>query len=147
MVPLLAQSQKGRRNVFTVTCTITYSSFRMFAPLCVKQVSGGCLDCKEPSLVEKSACPVTPPFVVWSLRQLCLSTIFKPTTLVTVKFRLFLTRSMFAAKTCMDTTELLSITSVQGNITARSMRMGMTVTVRAKSRSNIIAMVIATWSS
>jgi hypothetical protein len=54
---------------------------------------------------------------------------------------------MFAAKICMDTTKLLSITSVQGNIKARLMRMGMTVTVRAKSRSNIIAMAIATWSS
>ncbi len=147
MVPLLAQSRKGWHDVFTVTCVITYSSFQMFTPLCVKQVSGGCMDCKERSLVAKSACPVTPHFVVWLLRQLCLSTIFEPTTPVTVEFRLFLTRSMFAAKICMDTTKLLSITSVQGNIKARLMRMGMTVTVRAKSRSNIIAMAIATWSS
>jgi hypothetical protein len=51
---------------------------------------------------------------------------------------------MFAAKTCMNMTELLSITSIQGNITARLMRMGMTVTVRAKRSYTIIAMAIAT---
>ncbi len=128
-------------------CAIIYSSFRMFTPLCIKQVRGGCMDYKERSLVTRSACLVTPPFVIWSLGQLCLSPIFERTTLVTVKFRLFLTRSMFGAKTCMDTTKLLSITSIWGNTTARLTGMGMTVTVRATRSYNFIARAMATWCS
>jgi len=77
------------------------------------------MDCKEHSVVARSTCPATLPCVVWSLRQLCLSTIIELTLLDTVKFRLFLTLSMFGVKICKVMTESLSITSARGNMTAR----------------------------
>ncbi len=58
---LLAQSQKGWRGVFPMTCTIISSSFQTFTHCWGKQVSGGCMDCEVHSLVARSTCPVTPP--------------------------------------------------------------------------------------
>ncbi len=131
MVSLLGQSQRGQHDVFIVTCTTTSSAFLIFTHLFGKQLSGVCVDCKVHSLAAKNACRVTPHFAVWSSRRSCLCIISEPTTLVTVKFRLYCCRSMFGPKTFKAMTKSLSNTSIQGTTTARLTGMGVAVMAKA----------------
>ena len=98
MVHLLGQAQRGQHDIFSVTCATTSSAFLILTYLLGKRVSGVCAECKVRCLAAKNACRVTPHFAIWSSRQSCLCIILEPTTLITVKFRLYSHRSTFGSK-------------------------------------------------